>query len=235
MRPARNILLNLVFCALFMGSVSAGVRAETQKPFYIAPETLPPSLLIPPPTEGTVVAHKDVQAVIAAQKHISESDRAALVNEQHMRLELMTDVMGAHFTREQYPKTFALLDHVLSDAAAITEKDKFFWHIRRPYLVDHRVKLLVDPIDASPAYPSGHTSESRVIAEVLGLLYPDHLTDLRTHANVIAWHRVEAGVHYPTDLEGGRMLAMLMTGAFLQSDDFQNDLAAARAEIAQER
>lgn len=90
---------------------------------------------------------------------------------------------------------------------------------------------MVDRIDASPAYPSGHTSSSRVAAEVLGLLFPDRLAALRAKADSIAAHRIQAGVHYPVDIESGRLLAMLVLGALLKSDAFQSDLAAAREEM----
>jgi len=204
---------------------------EVPGAFYIAPENLLPSLLVPPPAEGSMAQHKQIQAVIAAQKHITAADRVALRDEQHMRIAIVTEIMGDDFSREHKPKTFALLDHVMADARSITEADKNYWHIRRPYLCDAHVKLLVDPINASPAYPSGHTAESRVIAEVLGLLYPDKLAALRMRAEAIAWHRVEAGVHYPADLESGRMLAMLIMGGLMQNDDFRRDLESARAEV----
>lgn len=220
------VLFVLAFCAQ---------PAAAAALYYIADNSLPPTLLVPPPTEGSPAWKKEIAEVRAAQHHLSKSDLAAIRDEQHVRLELVTRVMGPDFTLENFPNTFLLLDHALTDASAVTEADKAYWHTRRPYLADHHVKLLVNPIDASPAYPSGHTSEARVIAEVLGLLYPEKLDALRARAAEIAWHRVEAGVHYPVDLGGGHTLAMLIMGAFLQSDDFNDDLAAAQLEIEQKK
>ena len=59
------------------------------------------------------------------------------------------------------------------------------------------------PLNNSPAYPSGHTTDTCVLAEILVLLLPEKMSALRARADEIAWHRVEAGVHYPVDLEGG--------------------------------
>lgn len=201
-------------------------------PYYIEAESLSPQLLPPPPAEKSAVWRKQINGVLAAQKNISTANLGVIKDEQHMRLDLMTPIMGDDFTREHLPKTFAFLDRVLLDASHVTETDKQFWHTRRPYLADKRVKLYVDPIDASPAYPSGHTSETRVLAEVLGMLKPEKLGELRAHAEAIAEHRVEAGVHYPNDLEGGRLLAMLIVGSLVARDDFQDDLAGARKEMA---
>ena len=92
--------------------------------------------------------------------------------------------------------------------------------------------MYVNPIDASPAYPSGHSTSSRVLAEILGMLAPDKLSALRARADAVAHHRIQAGVHYPVDVEGGRMLAMLIVGYLTANEDFQDDLAAAKKEIA---
>ena len=234
MRGGFRALSVFLLATLWLVPLSPTV-VEARDRSYVSSTQLPPQLLPPPPAEGDAAWRVQVDAVLAAQKHIPDADIAAMRDEQHMRLSLMTDVMGADFTRDRLPKTYALLDRVLADANDVTDADKTFWHTRRPYLTDAHVKLLVDPIDKSPAYPSGHTSETRVRAEVLGLLSPDHLAALRAHAEVIAAHRVEAGVHHPNDLEGGRLLAMLIVGALIENADFQTDLAAARAEIAERK
>jgi acid phosphatase (class A) len=209
------------------------LHAASAEAHYISTAELPPQLLPPPPAEGSASWRKNIQEVLAAQRHISKADLAAMRDEQHVRLGLITDVIGPDFTREKFPRTYALLDRVFADSENIDHADKQFWHTRRPYLTDKHVQLFVDRIDQSPAYPSGHTTFSRVIAEVLGMLYPDRLADLRVRADAIAYHRIEAGVHYPVDIEGGRLLAMLIVGALEKSDDFQSDLAAAKEEIGQ--
>ena len=226
-RPVVFVLLALigVLCGMPLCA-----QAEPAAFTYLQAQTLPPQLLPPPPQEGDAEWHRQVTQVIAAQRHTLVADIAAMRDEQRMRLDLLTSVMGENFTRDRLPKTFALLDHAYGDAVRVSEADKQFWHTRRPYLTDAHVKLRVDPIDASPAYPSGHTSESRVLAEILGLLAPDKLPALRARADAIAWHRVEAGVHYPTDVEAGKELAMLIVGALLGNEDFQDDLAEAKKE-----
>lgn len=203
--------------------------------YYMEEASLPPVLLAPPPAEHSPAWKKEISEVRKAQHHLKKSEVAAMRNEQRVRVELMTGVIGPDFTAQNFPNTFLLLNHVLSDAEAVTAADKAYWNTRRPYIADPRVKLLVNGVDASPAYPSGHTTDSRVMAEVLGLLYPAKRAALRARAEEIAWRRVEAGVHYPVDLEGGRTLAMLIMGAFLQSDDFNDDLAAAQLEIEQKK
>jgi acid phosphatase (class A) len=223
--------LRFIALAILLASASYTCPAFADD-HYVTTADLPPQLLSPPPDEGSEAWHKNVHEVIMAQHHMSPADMAALRDEQHLRLELMTSAVGPDFTRDKYPTTFALLDRVFADSEAISGADKQYWHTRRPYLTNKDVKLYVDPIDKSPSYPSGHTTGSRVLAEVLGMLYPTKLADLRERAAAIAYHRIEAGVHYPCDIDGGRMLAMLIVGATIKSSDFQHDVAAARDEIA---
>jgi len=231
----KNSLILSLFVLLLAALPAHTGAATPDKAYFLNPADLPPQLLPPPPSEGSKAGKQEAAAVEQAQRHIDKNDKAAMANEQHIALEDMTQLLGSGFTRDRLPKTFALLDDVFSDTRQIVEADKNFWHTRRPYLVDPRVKLLIDPIDTSPAYPSGHTALTRVIAEVLGMLYPDKLDMLRQRAEDIAWHRVEAGVHYPSDLEGGRLLAMLIVGGLLQNDDFHDRLLAAQLEIAHGR
>lgn len=200
--------------------------------FYANPDLLPPTLLAPPPTEGSPFNKSNIDMVIRAQKNVTDDARKAIREEQHLTPDLITSVLGPRFTQAEYPAAYALIDHVFYDSEAVTAIDKKYWHTRRPYLVDHRVKLMVDPIDSNPSYPSGHTSGSRVVAEVLAQLFPNYQEGLRSKASQIAWHRVQAGVHYPVDIHAGEEVAMLVLGAVMASPDYQRDFAAAQAEIA---
>ncbi len=225
----RFVVVALVcFCGVAVPSTPWAAVAEQN---YIQAQFLPPQLLLPPPEEGGSAWKSQIKAILHAQRHLSPAELFAIRDEQKFRIELLTDTLGPAFTRERLPKTFALLDRVMSATGQVVDADKKFWHTRRPYLADPHVKLYVDPIDASPAYPSGHTTGSRVLAEVLGMLAPEELSALRARADAIALRRVEAGVHFPVDLEGGRLLAMLIVGALTANPDFQDDLNAAREEI----
>jgi len=219
--------------AVFMGFLCLMPLAPAAALNYVDPQLLTPQLLPPPPAEGSREFRHQLDLVGHAQKNLSAAEIDAIRNEQKFRIDLLTGLMGPGFTRDNLPKVFQMLDRVQAGASTIVEVDKRFFHTRRPYLADARVKLYVDRIDNSPAYPSGHTAESRVMAEVLAMLNPAKAAALRSRADEIAWRRVEAGAHYPNDLDGGRDLALLITGALVANDDFQDDLAIARREMAE--
>ncbi len=217
--------------ALLLGLCLFSALPVAAQPYYVTSDDLPALLLPPPPKEGGAAWKKNIQGVLYAQAHIEKDDLDYMRDEQHLRIGLLTEIFENDISAEKFPVTYQLLQRVFEDSELIASADKQFWHTRRPYLADTQVRLYVDRIDKSPAYPSGHTTTSRVLAEVLGILYPDRLDDLRLKADSIAYHRIQAGVHYPIDVEGGKLLAMLIVGALMNSNDFQSDLAAAKEEV----
>jgi acid phosphatase (class A) len=52
-------------------------------------------------------------------------------------------------------------------------------------------------------------------------------------AAAIAQHRVVAGVHFPTDIEAGRISASVIDNVLLHNAKFLADYARARAEVRQ--
>ncbi|MGE3769653.1 MAG: phosphatase PAP2 family protein [Bdellovibrionales bacterium] len=202
------------------------------KDVYLPAGALSPELLPSPPAEGSKAHKKQLAQVRAAQKNVSADAMTGLLNEDVESSETLIAVIGEGFTATAYPKTFALLQKTEDTGVAATKKAKKFWQARRPHLVDKKIKLLLPPKDRGGSYPSGHTSVNHLLAEVLGLLFPEKRGVLRERASEIAWHRVQAGVHYPVDLEGGRTLAAIMLGSLLNDEEFQNDLSAAAAEVA---
>lgn len=223
-------LIAVALAGLWLAVAPQASWAADVRRAWFEPQSLSPQLLPPPSAEGSEAWKAQIELVVAAQSSLSPAEITAIRNEQKFRVGLMTDTLGPAFNSERMPKTCVLLDGVERTSEVVVDAAKKYWHTRRPYLADPRVKLLVDST-TSDAYPSGHTSEARVLAEVLGLLFPDKLPALRARAEDIARHRVEAGVHYPVDLDGGRLLAMLEVGALMSSSGFQADLSAAREEI----
>jgi acid phosphatase (class A) len=80
-----------------------------------------------------------------------------------------------------------------------------FYKRPRPYVTDP--SLANGKLEKSFSYPSGHSTESMVLALVLADLLPDKHDAIIAEARSIGWHRVEIARHYPTDIYAGRVLA----------------------------
>jgi len=70
-----------------------------------------------------------------------------------------------------------------------------------------------DKLDTAhtPSYPSGHTIQAYVIAELLSDQFPDYHEDLIGIAEVVAQSRIDRGVHFPTDIHFGRIIAAIIS------------------------
>lgn len=68
----------------------------------------------------------------------------------------------------------------------------------------------------SPAYPSGHTFQAKVYAEVLGNTYPQFYKALHELATDISYSRQYMGAHYPSDCE----FALYMADIVIKHPEF---------------
>ena len=50
-----------------------------------------------------------------------------------------------------------------------------------------------------PSYPSGHAMQAYAFRDVMSCLHPEHKAQYARAAEEIAYNRVRAGVHYPSD------------------------------------
>lgn len=194
---------------------------------YFPADTIPPTIIAAPPAPQSAEWKKNVAHIIAIQQHPSSKDLKQANEEREMRPELLLDKA---ISRQSYPAIYALLDRVGETSLDVTDATKKYWNTRRPYLMDKRVKALIDAHD-NPSYPSGHTTGSYLWAQVLALVWPEKRDMFMARAESIAQHRVLVGMHYPHDLEGGKALASILMGGLLQNAEFQKDLQQAKLEI----
>ena len=80
------------------------------------------------------------------------------------------------------------------DAETVTDLGKDYFQRPRPYTTDP--SLANGKLEKSFGYPSGHSTESMVIALVLADLFPDKHDAIIAKARSIGWHRVEIARHY---------------------------------------
>jgi acid phosphatase (class A) len=160
----------------------------------------------------------------------TSNDIAAAYSEKKFSVFNFTPDVGAFFQSNNLPKTTAFFAEVQKDASAVTDNAKLFYKRPRPYTTDPT--LANGKLEKSFAYPSGHSTESMVLALVLADLFPDKRDVIIGEARNIGWHRVQIARHYPTDIYAGRVLAQAIVTQMKKSDAFQHDFAEAKAEVA---
>jgi acid phosphatase (class A) len=190
-------------------------------------------LLAPPPLIDSPEQAADLAEVRAVYYAAGSNDIAAAYSEKKFSIFNFTPAIGDFFQPGKFPKTEAFFDKVQKDAETVTDKAKDYYQRPRPYVTDPT--LANGKLEKSFSYPSGHSTESMVLALVLAEVFPDKHDALIAKARSIGWHRVEIARHYPTDIYAGRVLAQAIVKQFDKNDDFQNDLAEAKTEIAATR
>jgi len=188
------------------------------------------ALLTPPPLPDSAEQAADMNEVRTAYHAATSNDIAAAYSEKKFNIFNFMPAIGNFFTPGKFPKTEAFFNRVQTDATTITDSAKDFYKRPRPFVTDP--SLINGKLEKSFSYPSGHSTESMVLALVLADLFPDKHDAIIAKARSIGWHRVQTARHYPTDIYAGHVLAQAIVKQMKKSDAFQNDFAGARAEIA---
>ena len=155
---------------------------------------------------------------------------AVAYSEKKFSIFTFTPAIGDFFQPGKFPRTEAFFEKVQRDAETVTDAGKNYFKRPRPYTIDPG--LANGKLEKSFGYPSGHSTESMVLALVLADLFPEKQDAIIATARNIGWHRVEIARHYSTDIYAGRVLARAIVRAMKANPDFQKDFAVAQAEVA---
>ena len=68
----------------------------------------------------------------------------------------------------------------------------------------------------TPAYPSGHSTQGHLMAELLGRQYPQHYDKFKGLADMVSASRLMARAHYPSDVKFGEQVAQHILGKIIQ-------------------
>jgi acid phosphatase (class A) len=214
---------------------ATSLRASETKSKYLAkgrPDAI--VLLAPPPVAGSAEDAADLETTFRAYRAATPAERARGIDEINLTIFHFAPAIGPWFAPGKFPKTEALFKEVETEARAVTSRGKKYWQRIRPYHIDPaRFPNAIEHEDRTDySYPSGHSTRATVFALLLAELFPDKREALLAVSRDIGWHRVEGGVHFPTDIFAGRVLGQAIVRELLANPVFQHDLAESKAELA---
>jgi acid phosphatase (class A) len=225
-RPCDQLFAPILFAlALAVQPLSA---ADSH--YLAAGEPDPIALLAAPPLPNSPEQAADLAEVHSVSRAASSNEIGAAMAERKFSVFTFGAAIGDFFQPGKFPRTEEFFRLVQKDAATVTDIGKEFWKRPRPYSIDP--SLAAGKLEKSFSYPSGHSTESMVLALVLADLFPGQHDALIAEARLIGWHRVEIGRHYPTDIYAGRVLAQAIVREMKRSAEFQKDFAAVKAELS---
>jgi acid phosphatase (class A) len=225
-----GFLKPIVLAAILAGVGSASFAADAALHYLVDGKPDAISLLAPPPLLGSPEQAADLAEVRAVCHAAPSNDVAIAFSEKKFSVFNFSPAIGTFFQSNNLPKTTAFFHEIQKDAATVTDSAKDYYKRPRPFTVDP--SLASGQLEKSFSYPSGHSTESMVLALVLADLFPDKHDAIIAAARAIGWHRVEIARHYQTDIYAGRVLAQAIVREMKASADFQRDFAEAKAEVA---
>jgi len=214
----------LAVCFLILSACSA--TTET----YFSGDSIIPKLIDAPYATNSKEWNNDIQNIIKAQKHFNVNELELASREKFLHPEIFIFYADRSLTNDEYPNLHKLIHRVSLTSKEVNDHVKNYWNISRPYTLDKRINMLITPSPGA-SYPSGHTSSSFVVTQILGMLIPQKDQDLKKLAQKIAYRRILVGMHYPHDITGGEQLSRLILGGLLQNKEFQKDFENARIEL----
>jgi acid phosphatase (class A) len=137
--------------------------------------------------------------------------------------------LGSWFKADDLPETAKLMKEVQKQAKPIYSGAKDFYGRKRPFKIDARIKPCLT-LEDTPTYPSGHSTRAVMWATILGEMFPDKKDALMDRATQIGDDRVLGGLHFPSDVEAGRVLGAAIAAEFLKNPDFKAAMEKAKDE-----
>lgn len=156
----------------------------------------------------------------------AELSNAALL--QHFSCSL-----GIELRPEQAPRLIHMLQRVSRDTSAAVGIAKEHYQRQRPFWIDAGNTCRPrEELGNSFDYPSGHTTAGWTWGLVLAQVAPDHATALLARARAYGESRIVCGVHNASAVQGGQLTATAIVTVAATTAEYQQDLLAARTELA---
>lgn len=228
----RRILGFLAAAALGFGGI-VSISCADGGSRYVDPARVVLERVIPqPPAAGSAGerAELDVMLKIQAARTPAQADRAK--HDAKISVFTFADAVEspADFTAEKLPKVAEFFEQVGDAERVVVRPAKEKFDRPRPYVVEPRLKPVIEHLD-SKAYPSGHATWSYAVGFVLADMLPERRAQILSRAAEFADNRVVAGVHYPSDVDAGRVSGSVLAAFLFASPVFREDEKVATAEL----
>ena len=235
--------------AVFVGCAGAALSAAAQmvgaapaaRPTgYLAAEQLPDSLVVvgPPPAAGSAQDRADHEAFDASRA----LDGTPRWRQARADVELFGPLahrsfacaIGKSITPQVTPTLSRLLDRVVIDAGRSTAAAKDHYNRVRPAVGNDKPICVAreDWLKTNGSYPSGHAAAGWAWGLILAEIAPEKANAVTLRAREFGDSRLVCGVHFPTDVEAGRIMGAATVARLHADAAFAADLAAAKAELA---
>jgi acid phosphatase (class A) len=224
------------------GASAASLTPEQQNEEvkgYLAPGAVDTTLVPVPPAIDSAQDKVDVAWLKGSIARAGEERWQKAVADDASVYDNFSAALGATIDRKTLPRLVRLLNRVSEDALAASGEAKKRFSRPRPFqrFALARVCGQAKPPkpEAAPtkgsSYPSGHAVVSWAAALVMMETAPANATPIVTRAVSYGESRVVCGVHFPSDVESGRILGAAVVDKLFTIPEFRRDLICAKREV----
>lgn len=233
----------------FPFDAAAADKRLSLKPYYLEGVTLNDFDIQAPPANSSAQTRAELNYLLHLQNHRSNYDiQSSLAmagifynprttpsdssyEAYRKNLFHIGRTAGNWFNPQNMPVTANLMANVWRDASYFIWGFKYKFLRVRPYVLETGLNNLEETNWA--AYPSGHAANSYINAYIYSKLSPEHSALFLRDAYDMAHSREILGVHFPSDSESARMLAIQFVEKLFKNKKFLADFDRAKAEWAE--
>ncbi|MHC8492738.1 acid phosphatase [Thalassospira sp. SM2505] len=196
---------------------------------YIDPAKFDSTLYLAPPPKG-IFAEDDLDIVLKWQERRTQELEQQAIRDSEQSVFNWDDVLGADWKAENFPIAKQFFHQVYKTESNLNKQGKEKWDRARPGTVSDKVSA-VSEFKNYGSYPSGHSAFSHFTAIVLADMIPERRDEIMQRGWDLAYNRVIGGVHFPSDIEAGRLLGAICAVMVRDNPAFIADFDEAKAEV----
>jgi acid phosphatase (class A) len=138
-------------------------------------------------------------------------------------------IIGPEFTATKRPDMVALLAYAGKKFSEASNEAKATFPRPRPFLADPSLTTCVTEKPGGSSYPSGHSGWGWLSAQIIARAEPSYTLPLLARGRDYGLSRAICGVHYPSDVEVGRIVADTVLARLDNDAEYQRLLAATKS------
>ncbi|MCM2268018.1 MAG: phosphatase PAP2 family protein [Elusimicrobiales bacterium] len=237
MTPVKKRLLLVLLALALGGGACSSPQAKValkrahllpDRVYYVSAEQFKTADFAPPPAPGSEAQQADLAAILDWQAKRSKAD---------CRKAKKTAKADYDFFWKEKPlfpeplpvEVKEFFERLALDLDGAVTNMKKRWERPRPFRAYPGQAEPCIKKSSGFSYPSGHSSYSRVFANVLSDIAPERRADFIAKADEIAQDRVIGGVHFPTDIAAGKRFGDLYHSELLKSEAYRQDIEKMKA------